>query len=170
MKLLKILLIIVIASGCKSDPTEGFKDVTPVVDLEESMIQHQRALLKRDSMKIEQFLEKQEWNPVHSGTGLRYEVYYTTELDSIESGAQVFLDYTITNLAQDTLYTSRKSGVMSIVVDYSQAETGLHELLKHMKLGESARAVIPAHLAHGLVGDDYKIPPSTSLVFDLTVL
>ncbi len=170
MRLTAFLLLMLVWFGCKSDPREGFKDLPTAADIEENMIKHQKALLVKDSLNIEKYLEVKQWKTTHSGTGLRYEVYFQTDLDSIKSGDQVFLDYVITDLSSDTLYSSQKSGVMSLIVDYSQAETGLHELLKNMKLGESARAVIPAHLAHGLVGDDYKIPPNTSLVFELTVL
>ncbi len=170
MKLTGFIAVIILLAGCTEDPRGKYKDTPVMVNVEEELIQNQRVMLQQDSLRIEHFISKKEWEMSLSGTGLRYQIYEQSIGKPIETGEQVFLDYTISNLKEDTLYNSERSGIMSLVVDYSEAETGLHELLKSMRRGERARAVVPAHLAHGLVGDDYKIPPMTSLVFDVKVL
>ena len=49
-------------------------------------------------------------------------------------------------------------------------ETGLHEGIKYMKVGEKAKMILPSHLAHGLIGDSKKIPPRSTIVYDIELL
>jgi len=170
MKGILVIILVLFAFSCKVDPSEKFKGQNEPVDVTENLIIKQRNQLKKDSLIIQNYLEKSKWDYSFSGTGLRYEIYEKTDGDFIQSGDPVYLKYVVTNLKNDTLYSSAKSGIMNVVVDHSRAESGLHEFLKLMKNGESGRVVIPYHLGHGLVGDDYKVPPLTSIVFDLKVL
>ncbi len=156
--------------SCKSDPREKFLDSKPQMNHQEQLIAMQKQELKRDSLAIKSFLEKNTSNYSETGTGLRYEITKSTELDKVQSGMRVIFKYNMSNLKGETLYSSNQSGYMDMMVDFSQAETGLHELLKKMRYGEEARAVIPYHLGHGIAGDDYKIPPFTSIVMELKIL
>lgn len=165
-----LIILAVLAFSCKEDPREKFSDAQPAVNTEELMIELQKKEIKTDSILIEKYLELNKWNYSQTGTGLRYEIISSTELEKVQSGGRVILDYKMMNLKGEELYSSANSGVMDMLVDYSQAETGLHELLKQMRYGEEARAIIPFHLGHGFAGDDYKIPPFTSIVIELKVL
>lgn len=156
--------------SCKEDPREKFSDLPPVKNTEEVMIALQKQEIKRDSVLIEKYLSDNDWQPLSTGTGLRYEVTSSTDLDKVQSGGRVIIEYKMTNLQGEVLYSSDQSGLMDMMVDYSQAETGLHELLKQLRYGETVRAIIPFHLAHGFAGDDYKISPFTSIVIELKVL
>jgi FKBP-type peptidyl-prolyl cis-trans isomerase FkpA len=49
-------------------------------------------------------------------------------------------------------------------------ESGLHEGILYMNEGSKALLVIPSHLAHGLVGDMNKIPPKSTIVYDIELL
>jgi FKBP-type peptidyl-prolyl cis-trans isomerase len=53
------------------------------------------------------------------------------------------------------------------IVDKSNVETGVQEAIKLMKVGDRAKLIIPAHLAHGITGDMNKIPPISTLIVDL---
>jgi len=156
--------------SCKDDPREKFQDPKPRINYEEQLIIMQKNEIKRDSIQIAKYLDEKSWNYTETGTGLRYEITQTSELEQIQSGMRVILEYKMSNLKGETLYSSDQSGYLDILVDYSQAESGLHELLKQMNIGEASRAIIPYHLGHGFAGDDYKIPPFTSIVVELKIL
>jgi len=49
-------------------------------------------------------------------------------------------------------------------------ESGLHEVILLMKVGDKAKVVLPSHLAFGLTGDSSKIPHSTPLVYDIQLI
>lgn len=169
---MRILLVIgvVLMFGCKENIQDKFKDTPAKINMEEALIQQQKAMIKNDSIIIANFLESKELEMVQTGTGLRYTIHEKAAGELIQSGERIFLEYVITDLAEDTLYSSEKSGVMDLDVDFSHAESGLHELVKNMRKGERALAVLPPHLAYGLAGDDYKIPAYTTLVFDVKIL
>jgi FKBP-type peptidyl-prolyl cis-trans isomerase FkpA len=37
-------------------------------------------------------------------------------------------------------------------------------------VGDKAILILPSHLAHGLVGDENKIPPKASVIYELELL
>jgi len=55
-------------------------------------------------------------------------------------------------------------------VDKSSVETGLHEGVKLMHVGEKATMILPSHLAYGLIGDEKRIPPRASVLYELELL
>ena len=56
---------------------------------------------------------------------------------------------------------------MQFVIGEGDEPSGLHEMVKLMRVGAKAKVIIPSYLAYGLVGDDNKIPPSATLFYDL---
>lgn len=169
---MRTLLVIgvLLMFGCKENFQERFQDAPKKINMSEVLIQQQKDMIKNDSLIIANFLEKKDLEMIQTGTGLRYVIKEEAAGELIQSGDRVFLEYVITNLDEDTLYSSEKSGLMDLDVDFSHAESGLHELVKQMRKGERALAVLPPHLAYGLAGDDYKIPAYSTLVFDVKVL
>ncbi len=156
--------------GCKEDMNRKFKTPAKPVNIEEILLNQQREMVKKDSLIIADYLIKEGNDFSQSGTGLRYKIIEQSAGELVKSGERVFLEYVITDLKMDTLYTSEKSGIMKLEVDFSRAESGLHELVKYMRKGEKAVAILPPHLGHGLAGDDYKIPAYTILKFEVKVL
>ena len=49
-------------------------------------------------------------------------------------------------------------------------ESGIHEGITYLRVGDKAKLLIPSYLAHGLVGDKNKIPPRATLVVDLHLI
>jgi len=165
-----LVIGVLLMFGCKENVQEKFQDAPKKINMAEVLIQQQKDMIKNDSLIIANFLEKKDLEMIQTGTGLRYVIKEEAAGELIQSGDRVFLEYVITNLDEDTLYSSEKSGLMDLDVDFSHAESGLHELVKQMRKGERALAVLPSHLAYGLAGDDYKIPAYSTLVFDVKVL
>jgi FKBP-type peptidyl-prolyl cis-trans isomerase len=66
-------------------------------------------------------------------------------------------------------YTSDKTGPKKIKIDMGNVESGLHQGLKLMKVGEKAIFILPPHLAHGLTGDNNLIPPKASVFYEIEV-
>lgn len=47
-----------------------------------------------------------------------------------------------------------------LLVGKDNVEAGLHEGIQLMHVGDQMRFILPSHLAHGLTGDQSKIPRS----------
>ena len=70
-------------------------------------------------------------------------------------------------LLDGTIISSQKTEPLAL--DFQNKESGLFEALKLMKEGESAIIIIPSYRAHGLAGDDEKIPPLSTLIYQLKI-
>ena len=102
-----------------------------------------------------------------TGTGLQFYIYQKSNGDSIKSKNVAFIAYTLTSLEGDTLYKSPEGKLQEFMVDYDNVESGLHEGIKKMRVGEKALFILPAHLAHGISGDNAAIPSQTTLLYNV---
>jgi FKBP-type peptidyl-prolyl cis-trans isomerase len=59
---------------------------------------------------------------------------------------------------------------MIFQIGHGGVETGLEEAILLMKVGDRAKLVIPSHLAHGFFGDDERIPPRATLIYDIKIV
>jgi FKBP-type peptidyl-prolyl cis-trans isomerase len=46
----------------------------------------------------------------------------------------------------------------------------LHEGIQLLHVGDKAIFILPSHLAHGLLGDEDKIPPHSAVIYDIELL
>ena len=67
-------------------------------------------------------------------------------------------------------YSSDSLGPKEFVVGADNVETGLHEGIQYLHVGDRATLILPSHLAHGLIGDESKIPPKASVIYELELL
>lgn len=122
--------------------------------------------------EIDLFLSThRDWKMTETGTGLRYMVYQKgTSTDSARVGHTVTVDFEISLLNGDVCYSSAEKGPESFVVEKSDIESGLHEGVQYMGVGDKAKFIIPSHAAHGLIGDTEKIPPLSPVIYDIELL
>jgi FKBP-type peptidyl-prolyl cis-trans isomerase FkpA len=99
-----------------------------------------------------------------------YMIYQEGEGEQAVPGKEAKVEYTITLLDGTLCYSSDSTGAESFLIDRSEVESGLQEGIKHMRVGSRAKLIIPSHLAHGLIGDQEKIPPLETVVFDIHLL
>ena len=63
-----------------------------------------------------------------------------------------------------------EKGPKKFLIGKDHVESGVHEGVTLMHVGDRAKFVIPSYLAHGLSGDNAKIPPRSVLIVDLKLL
>ncbi len=104
-------------------------------------------------------------------TGLRYQINPSNiEGDSVRALDQVSIDYKVSLLTGETVYSSDSTGSMSITIGRSDVANGLQEGLQLMRTGERALFIVPSHLAYGLTGDGDKISGFQTLVIEIESL
>ena len=123
---------------------------------------------KKEQIQIEGYLKRHQIPAVKTATGVHYCIYEDGKGNQIEDGQNVLVDYVVTKINGDTLYTTKKR-LDEFTVSNSEKESGLHEAIKLLKPGAKAIIILPAHRAHGLSGDMNKIPPLTTVIYNLTV-
>ena len=139
-------------------------------EYESLMIRSHKAFLEKEKQKIDEYIEHSDLKFTKTGTGLRYCIYQKRNGDSLNTGDIAVIKYTLRLLDGDTLYETNASEVQEFAVDFDEVERGVHEGIKLMKVGESAQFILPAHLAHGVTGDQHAIPTQSTIVYDLTLV
>lgn len=162
--------ISVILISCGNDPQYN-KPTTVIKDtITEPLIKVNQQITESERRDIDNFVKRKGWPMTETGTGLRYSIYKPGNGAQIKGGDLVTVDFEITLLNGQLCYTSEETGSEEFVVDHDNVESGLHEAIKYLHVGDKAKIIIPSHLAFGLTGDSDKIPPLSPIVYDLEVL
>lgn len=153
--------------ACDHEPKPKELPFSTQEEYEQTMILSHREFLKKEKAKIEDYIKKSEHQFEKTGTGLQYSIYEKAAGDAIKKGDAVIITYRLKSIEGEELYASPEGKYQEFVVDYDNVESGLHEGIKKMKVGEKAIFILPAHLAHGITGDQAAIPSQTTLVYDV---
>lgn len=128
-------------------------------------------LALEEDLDIQMYMVKFEKMKVtETGTGLRYIVMKAGDGAIPQPGQDAKVKYKISLLDGTVCYETGKDELDVFRVDKSEMESGIHEGIKLMKIGEKAKLIFPSHLAHGLIGDLKKIPPLSPLVVDIELI
>lgn len=166
-RLLPILLLF--AYACGGTP-ENRKNLPTQEEINRSMEDINRKFLHDEDRQIESFVERRNWPVTKTGTGLRYYIYENGDGDSAKSGNVVEIKYTLSLLNGTVVDSSASGKTSSFLVGHDNVESGLHEGITYLNEGSRAKLILPIHLAHGLIGDLKKIPPRSTLVYDIELV
>ena len=139
-------------------------------DLKEPLIAENQKITKEESDLIDKYAERHEWKMIETGTGLRYMVYQNGYGVQAKEGMQATVEYEIALTDGTVCYSSYEKGPRTFLIGRANVESGIHEGITYLKVGDKAKLIIPSYLAHGLSGDKNKIPPRAILVVDLHLL
>jgi FKBP-type peptidyl-prolyl cis-trans isomerase len=139
-------------------------------EYKETMIHSHKAYLNRERNAIYNYMKASPFRFDSTGTGLKYAVYEGGGTDSLKVGDVAVIHYTLRNLEGDTLYQSLSAQPQEFMVEYDNVEKGLHEGIQRIAIGDRAIFILPAHLAHGITGDQAAISHQQTLVYDLHLL
>lgn len=167
--LLSIAFVCAVLTSC-----EGQKDKLNEKEFNqkygEKLICVNKELVKKDEDAINSFIKRRHWNMTKTGTGLFYEVYKSTGGEKAVAGQRATIDFKIWLLDGTLCYSSEKTGPKTFTISQGGVESGLEEGILLMGVGDKAHFILPPYLAHGLVGDDDKIPPRSIIIYDVELL
>jgi len=170
----KILLIAVLAfisvmTACNDNADNDGKRIDWKQE-KEKLEEANRHLLKQEKEVIDEYIKSHNLDFVETGTGLRYRIISRGDGKMIKTGDIVTLDYEMSLLNGEIIYSSDNDGLKVFKVGRGGVESGLEEAILNLRVGDEAEIIIPAHLAHGLIGDGNKIPPRSVLVYYLKII
>ncbi|MBW6460166.1 MAG: FKBP-type peptidyl-prolyl cis-trans isomerase [Bacteroidales bacterium] len=134
------------------------------------LIKANQEAVRVEAGQIDDFIRRYGWNMESTETGIRYMITKSGSGAMTESGRRVELDYSLTLLNGDTVYTSAMDGPLVFQVGKGQVITGLEEAILLLRVGDKAKIIVPSHLAFGLIGDQDKIHHKASLVYDVELV
>lgn len=176
MNKLRRLLLLCIAGlllfSCGNSKKNGMSNINPdSKEFRDRLVEANKMYVRRESDEIDQYVRHHNWDMITTGTGLRYMITRRgdgTELAQVGQTARV--TYRISLLDGTVCYTSDKDGPEDIAIGKDNTESGLHEGLQYMHVGDEATFILPSHLAHHLVGDGDKIPSQASVIYQIKLL
>ena len=171
MKLYPLILIatIILAHSCNTRPKPKSIETKTVPDAE-TLIRINQELVKNDIATNETYAKNKDWDYLITGTGIIYEILIHGSGVIGKAGDKVEFSYESKLLDGTFCYSSDSNGLKQFVVDYEDVESGLNGIAKLLTEGDSARIILPPHLAFGVAGDRNRIPPRSSLVYHLRLL
>lgn len=125
---------------------------------------------KRQNDEINQYIKAHGWTMEMTESGLRYMVIEAGKGALARPGQVAKVEYKISLLDGTVCYSSEKDGAKEFLIGKDNVESGLHEGLALMHVGDKMRFILPSHLAHGLTGDQSKIPALSSVVYEIELL
>jgi len=124
---------------------------------------------KQEIRIIEKYGERRGWKLKNTGSGAHYWIYDSLPGNFPQEGDLLYLNMVVTLLSGDTCYNTANYGMEEVKVGKDQSEAGLHEVLPFIPIGSKAKIVLPSYLAFGVAGDQNKIPPMSTVIYDVQV-
>jgi len=166
MKGLTYILMITALACCNRQNKQN--DMVPMNS--ENLIQANRGLVTIDQERIASYANRHQWDMQTSKTGLWYQIYEHGSGDSAKTGMVAHINYSVSLLDGTLCYTSDSTGEKSFLIGQGGVESGLEEAILMMRIGDKARFIMPPHLAHGLLGDEKKIPARSTIVYQVDLI
>jgi FKBP-type peptidyl-prolyl cis-trans isomerase FkpA len=122
---------------------------------------------RRQRDEINQYIKSHHLEMQQTATGLSYMLMEKGKGELATAGQTVNVSYKIYLLDGTVCYSSETDGPKDVLIGQDNVEAGLHEGLQLMHVGDKMMFILPSQLAHGLTGDNAKIPALASVVFEV---
>lgn len=163
-----IVLALAITSSCKEKKrTYSAKEKKTFT---ENLLKANKGLVSKDQENIEAYVEVQGWQMNKTKSGLWYQIIDDKSTEQAQKGQTAHLRYQVSLLSGEICYSSDSTGIKQFKIGQGGIESGLEEGILFLSEGDAARFIMPPHLAHGLLGDENKIPPRTTIVYNVELL
>jgi FKBP-type peptidyl-prolyl cis-trans isomerase FkpA len=136
----------------------------------EKLLEANKAAIEFENNQMDKLIDSLRWNMLKTETGLRYEIVEKGSGPKAETGKIARLEYETKLISGEIIYSSIQSGPKEFRIGSGGVESGLEEGILLLKAGDKARFVIPSFLAHGLSGDQNKIPPKATLIYTVKLI
>ncbi len=136
----------------------------------EKLLEANKAAIEFENKQIDKLIAGSGWNMLETPTGLRYEILEKGNGPKAETGKIARLEYETKLLNGKIIYSSVQTGAKEFRIGSGGVESGLEEGILLLRQGDKARFVIPSFLAHGLSGDQDRIPPKATLIYTLKLI
>lgn len=168
---LLFLTVLLSFFACKEKHHQQTKNINiESKEFQNKLIEANKMYVKRESDEIDQYIMHKGWSMITTGTGLRYMIIRKGDGTQAKPRQSAKVNYKISLLDGRVCYSSDSIGPKEFIVEGDNVESGLHEGIQYMHVGDKAVLILPSYLAHGLMGDENKIPAKASVIYELELL
>ena len=146
-----------------------FESQTPE-ERSEFFIEENQRWARQEAKDIDNYIKRHKLKMTDSGTGLRYSLEETGSGDKAIEGQLAMIKFAV-HLFDGTLcYSTDSIGAQEFRIGMANVESGLHEGVMLMRVGDKAKFILPSHLAHGIAGDRNMIPMRSPIIYDVELI
>jgi FKBP-type peptidyl-prolyl cis-trans isomerase FkpA len=163
-----LVCLSVFLGSCSHKPkrlTEQEKNVT-----KEQLVKANKGLIEMDQQRIEDYAKRYNLSMEITETGMWYSIKGENKTEKAAEGKIAQLKYQVSLLDGTICYSSDSLGVMKFKIGQGGVESGLEEAVLMMNIGDKGIFIMPPHLAHGLLGDENKIPSRSIIVYNAELI
>ncbi|OFY92470.1 MAG: hypothetical protein A3K10_04155 [Bacteroidetes bacterium RIFCSPLOWO2_12_FULL_31_6] len=164
-----LLFILVGLFSCQEDEKKD-NTVLNQHQVKEVLINANKAAAEEESLQIDSYVKRRKLDVITTGTGLRYQIYKKGNGEKAAIGKRAVVAYEVSLIDGTVCYSTKEFGPEEFKIGSDRVESGLHEAICYMSVGDKAKIIIPSHLAHGLVGDFKKIPIRSTIIYDIELI
>lgn len=161
------IIVLISLLSCKQEKKKP--TFTEFMKIKSELVTVNKALVIKIADSIKTVSDQKHWGLQSTQTGLWYKIYHVGKGDSAHINQVVTVSYKLRLFDGKLCYSTDTTGPKSFILGRSGMENGLEEGLRMLRVGDSARFVLPPHLAHGLLGDQKKIPKLAIIIYDITL-
>jgi len=169
MKSIILALSVLLIIGCKGKNSRPMTD-QEMARAQKEMIEENKRQHNEEMKAIKEYIAKNNWPMQETSTGLHYWVYEQGQGLQAKKDDHVSISYTISLMDGTPCYTATDAEPRHVHIGHENIESGMHEALQLMHVGDHAKFIFPSHLAFGFTGDSGKIPQNASVIYDIHLL
>lgn len=129
-----------------------------------------KALAQRESMDIDAWITRHGLTMERTGTGVRILLVHDSAGVSAAPLQTASIAFRVSLIDGTVCYESAPGTTEDFMVEKDNVESGLHEAIQYLSVGDSAIIVIPSHRAYGLAGDSQKIPMRSTVIYHVRLV
>lgn len=165
-----LVFFLLMLAACQSSHQVKEDTAVDPGTVREPLLQANKKVVETEDEQIRNFINRYGWDMKETGTGLRYLVYKQGSGPKAEHGMIARMNYEIRLITGDLVYSSKESGTKEFQIGSGGVESGLEEGILLLRVGDKAKFIMPSHLAWGLIGDQDRIPPKSTLIYDVELI
>lgn len=170
LKLAQSIILALVLISCRNTDESKSKPQLSQGEVTEKLLDANKAVVKAENDQIDKLIARNGWKMIETATGLRYEVIEKGVGEKTSPGRLVKFDYEVKLIDGETIYSSAQNGPKEFVLGKGGVESGLEEGMLLLHVGDKVRFIIPSYLAHGLSGDQDKIPSKATLIYTVKLI
>lgn len=166
-RLIVFSLLLISAFSCRDKTDKKSSGYRPG---KEEMADVNSYIIQKDRERIQSYFERKGLTMNETATGLWYCILKEGEGDLFKDNDRIVYNFQCLLLDGTECYNSSELGPQEIKLGMSELPSGLNEGFKYLRQGSEAIFILPPFLAYGLIGDGRKIPPRSTLVYNIQVI
>ncbi|HBH07358.1 MAG TPA: hypothetical protein DDX92_12230 [Flavobacteriales bacterium] len=161
-------LLWALLSSCEQRNSSGNSEQQNDINLEETG----KRKVEIEEIQIKKYIKRRDWDVLETGTGLRIHFLNDTAADTRKpvKGNWVKVAHKMQLINGRVVYEASESDPAEFRVDMDEVESGIHEGIKYLSVGDSAVFIIPSALGHGVTGNQDRIPGDATLIVNIKLL